>query len=102
MPIPCTQVNRLADYPGSFVAPPLALLPPAEVAEDGQDQRHDAPDGQIAEGGARSPSEPDDACKEEGEHGHEREGERESPTNQDDWAPDDQHEYQANYHGCDA
>src|SRR5919107_4983952 len=42
MPIPRTQVNKLADYPGSFFAPPLALLPPAEVAEDGQDQGHDA------------------------------------------------------------
>jgi hypothetical protein len=72
--------TTLVDYPGSFFAPPLALLPPAEVAEDGQDQRHDTPDGQVAEGGARSPSEPGDACKEEGEHGDEWEGEREGPT----------------------
>jgi hypothetical protein len=76
-------VNRPADYPldypGGFFAPPLTLLPPAEVAEDGQDQRHHAPDGQVAEGGARSPSEPDDACKEKGEYRHEREGEGEGP-----------------------
>ena len=56
--------TNLLDNPGSFFAPPLALLPPAEVAEDGQDQGHDAPEGQVAEGGACSPSEPDDACKE--------------------------------------